>query len=784
MLRCALSVIVLSGLASAAAPRGCVGSVAVTSFRLSVQGSGAAASRIPIRHVNNLPSGYRISYQPLDLPSNLGKDGKLALVMVPKSADGSLTVLEPRAAAGSTEWSAPFAPRIMLLVFAPQGLDEKRLTNLVTKDENLVAALADYADQTADVEAGLQLATELEQEEDDAARPQRPSSPAEQAIFALVRALNPAVSSYDPFGTGRRVGAATLTGKGISTFFENAGGIFPGAGALPMVKQWLLPDTEFRSVYGIDAGSDGVTLCTQLSPKSRNKLAYIWAYRLTNSAGPMAAIEKNVDVPIGLRMDVPVKLDSAADWRLLDRVFDWALVAENGPTPLLHVSVRAVPEQRALRVDLRNFPGPAGAYRIEGKWDWSAFKVNGSVRVHAFDNLKAAALTPESQDKLIAGTGPVTVELAGADFLFVDHASLHRPSSFHQIPLDLPPDRAGAQDRLRLEVDTDGLRPGPYLLALSRIDGATTDVPLRLLPPNPKLDRAPLRVNAGEREQTVIFTGSGLDRIEAIQCDCADIVLAAPSGDGSRRGATVRLRPSAKSGDVLTLLAKVEGIAALLQFPGALQVAAARPQILEAKASLPADLPIAPRSGEIPAGVWVSYALKLASADAQPTLTLQCAEPSQTVQVEKLHVGEKHPGSQLLSAGDGALFLSLDPGAVGQSGCTLTAALESESLGKSDAIPLGKIVQLPRIESLSLTDEKSADGFYGVLKGFDLATIGKTGWDARTGIAVAELPRPVAGEGAKQTLRVVMPWPSPSPKAPLYVWLRGEPEGRATKVTQ
>jgi hypothetical protein len=129
------------------------------------------------------------------------------------------------------------------------------------------------------------------------------------------------------------------------------------------------------------------------------------------------------------------------------------------------------------------------------------------------------------------------------------------------------------------------------------------------------------------------------------------------------------------------------------------------------------------------------------------------------------------------------LFLSLDPGAVGQSGCTLTATMETESLGKSDPFTLGKVLRLPRIESLTLTDEKAADGFYGVLKGFDLETIEKTGWQANAGLNVSELPRPVAGEAAKQTLRISMPWPSPSPKAPLYVWLRGESTGRATKVS-
>ena len=119
---------------------------------------------------------------------------------------------------------------------------------------------------------------------------------------------------------------------------------------------------------------------------------------------------------------------------------------------------------------------------------------------------------------------------------------------------------------------------------------------------------------------------------------------------------------------------------------------------------------------------------------------------------------------------------------MGQSGCTLTAAIETDT-GSSDAFTLGKIVRLPRIESFALTDEKAADGFYGVLRGFDLETIDKTGWDARTGLSVSELPRPIAGEGAKQSLRIVMPWPSPSPKAPLSIWLRGESDARATKVT-
>jgi hypothetical protein len=180
----------------------------------------------------------------------------------------------------------------------------------------------------------------------------------------------------------------------------------------------------------------------------------------------------------------------------------------------------------------------------------------------------------------------------------------------------------------------------------------------------------------------------------------------------------------------------------------------------------------------------VSFAVRTEPAGIQPAVTVQCAEPALAVAPETLRAGEKRPAAQWTSAGEGAWFLSLDPGVVGRSGCTLQAAIETEDLGKSDAFVLGKVVRLPRIERMALTAEKAPEGFFGALEGFDLETIEKTGWNAQMGIAAPELPRPVAGGGARQTLRITVPWPSPTPKAPLYVWLRGESEGRATRVTE
>jgi hypothetical protein len=132
----------VSARSAPAAPSGCVGSLATTTFRVTVQPAGdAPRPALPLRQSNNLPTGYRINYRPIDLPVDTP-------VLVSKTSDGQVTVLEPKLAASPAEWQVPYAARIALLVFAPQGLDEKRLTNLVTKDDALVATLPDYADET------------------------------------------------------------------------------------------------------------------------------------------------------------------------------------------------------------------------------------------------------------------------------------------------------------------------------------------------------------------------------------------------------------------------------------------------------------------------------------------------------------------------------------------------------------------------------------------------------------------------------------------------------------
>jgi len=68
------------------------------------------------------------------------------------------------------------------------------------------------------------------------------------------------------------------------------------------------------------------------------------------------------------------------------------------------------------------------------------------------------------------------------------------------------------------------------------------------------------------------------------------------------------------------------------------------------------------------------------------------------------------------------------------------------------------------------------------LTGSNLEMIAKVGWDQNTGIDVQDLPVPIPGQGQQQSLSVPLPDP-PNPRAPLFIWLRGESTGRLTTIT-
>jgi hypothetical protein len=293
----------------------------------------------------------------------------------------------------------------------------------------------------------------------------------------------------------------------------------------------------------------------------------------------------------------------------------------------------------------------------------------------------------------------------------------------------------------------------------------------------PVIAGLPLRANLGEERQKIVVRGSGLDRIEGIETPGASVELGQSAA--AARDIFVRLGEGARKGELLKLALKVEGMHAPLEIPGALEVAGPRPRITSMDRSLPDDLGVAVRPGELPAGSFVSFSLAVENVEGPPAVQLGCGESEPAL---TLHTGEKRSEAKLDSAGPGMLFLSVEPSAVGRPGCTLMSSVEAVP-GRSDRHELGRVVRLPRIESFTLTDEKAGESAYvGILTGQDLELIERAGWDATTGLPVESLPRPLAQGGPRQTLKIALPWPSPSPHAPVYIWLRGESEGRATKA--
>jgi len=756
--------------------RNCVGTAAVGTFRILVS-SPNGTNPLPVRALNNIAANSKITYEPIQLPDSLKRNGKLAIVAVPadpdqRAAQGAV-VLEPKPAGATAEWIAPFRIGTMLIAFAPQGLDEKRVINLVSRDEDLIDDLARYAERTVELENTIEALTLLDAEEDEAADPGQASAntPVEQALFTLTRALNPTSTYFNPLTFGTTVGPQTRSGLAAGMFFENAGGLFPGGGALSMAKTWLMPDSEFRTVYAESASGDAITLCAQKTlSRSRNRMVYLWGYQLTNATAPKFAQGFATSIPAGARSTISVKTASRQDWGLLNRVREWSLVntATNKETL---VKLRTASTRGWAEMDLRRVALVPGTYKLKGRWDWETVNVDGSWRVAAPGDLSKARLTADSAVRLVENSGTVPVELDGTDFQFVQRVSLKRAGKLGAIhtPLEfrLPEGfRAGPQNKLELEINTESFHAGSYLLAVQQVNGRPQDIPLQISPVPPRVSNLPIRVNLGESQpQRVTLRGTGLDRLVSTIETPEGLRIQMLDGSDTERDGVVTMAAALKPG------ARVRSVAGL-----AFQVAGPKPKITAAAAALPDVVPTALREGELPAGSYVSFTIKADNVEAPASITLQCAEPALGLGALKVRLGDRNQGVKFVASGAGTYYASLDPGVVGQSGCSLTAVIESEAAGASAAFPLGTVVRMPRIDSIAWTDEKSAGGYVAILKGIDLERLEKAGWEGQAGVVVTESPK--AADRDTQTLGVVLPWPPPSPLAPLQVWLRGDSQGR------
>lgn len=781
-----------------AAPRACVGSTPVGSFRITVSPEQGAAGR-PIRQVNILQPGYRLRYEPLKFPATVEKQARVAIALIPVD-NSDIEVLDPQPALEAAVWIVPKRASVVAVVFGPSGLDAGKVDKLAEKQPDLLPQLADYAEQTAQVEALVETLAAWEQVPGGNSRnldaaltgfssqygvnlPKLdPKAPTDQQASLLLRGLLPALSTYDPLAGQRSTfmqQSAGLAANVASMFFGSPVGLAAGGAAMfQNTRTLLFPNTELRSTIA-QSQPDGVSLCAKpQAAKARTRLAYLWAVRIPNAAAPSVSLAESPYIPAAFSSPVRFKPE-----KLLARATDWRLVPVGSGSPV-PVPVAFGPGADTLTLDLTRATVPAGEYSLAAKWDWDDMPVVGTVHVAPFADLASAHLSPESQDRLVEGAGTVSLKLEGPDFQFVEKAWLVKPGlrgpSVQDLSFVLPSGpRAGEQRSLEVDLDVRSLTRGKYALRLAQSDGKKYEVPISVLPPDPRVGR--LRANLGETGQALALEGAGLERLVSLESEAADFELAPTrDSDAQSRGVTVRLKQGMEAGRSYALRARVQGVNRTLEFPRALEIAGPRPKFVSVKVSFAEAGGIALRPDEIPSGSTVSLAVAAQNLDAAPVLDLSCE--GQTGKLT-LRPGDRSSKARLDLAGENLLFLSLDPAAVGQSGCKLFATITTDSAGRSERYHFGRITRMPRIDRFTLSDESLGNNMYaGLLIGQDLETIDRTGWNAKNGVPVMSIPTPLSGEPGKQSLKIAMPWPAPAPRAPVYVWLRGESEGRATSA--
>jgi hypothetical protein len=761
--------------ASFSAAATCAGGNSLGEFRFTVISPDGAGSR-PVRNINRLLPGYHLRFDALE--KKLPEDARVALMLVPAGKDSSeLTVLDPKPVRGGAEWDIPERCSAVALVYGPNGLSVKKLKSLGEHNPQLMAQLADYAQQSAKVEALVDALAQSERGEKtlDAAltgfssrygvampKLDLQSSTDEQAAV-LLRALLPTMSSYDPLSSSRASVMQQSAGLATSVaamFWGNPVGLAAGGAALfQNLRTILFPATEFRSAFA-QGGTDALSLCAKAQPaRSRMRQAYLWAHRVPDAEAPTLSLLNDYHVPLGAKSKLSL---TGRGLPLAGRLSGWRLGGQPVPVTV---------EGDALTIDLTFARIPPGRAALAAEWDWDPAPIAGNLFVHEAEDLGKARVT---HGLLVEGGGPATLRLEGPDFQFLERVTLDGKDAAFRLPNG---SRGGEQRSIEVEIDATTLRRGSHALKLLQAGGAPGEIALTVLPPHPVLTNLPVRVNLGQAKQRLLLRGSGLDRMQAVSVPGAAVELLA--GSDNERAAEIRLENAGPRGSVLPASLSVVDVPDPLPVEKFASVAGPRPIVDSVRKTV--NSPVALQSGEVVAGSAVSFSLSTRHVPAPPAVELYCREGDERSKL-LLRPGDRSAVARLELAGEGLLFLSLDPGAVGHPGCELAAVLETAE-GRSDPVALGRVTRVPAVASFVLTDEKSGEGaFAGILTGTDLETIEKTGWDAEHGLPVAGLPSLSAADPRKQTLKVALPWPSPAPHAPLFVWLRGESRGRATGV--
>ena len=727
----------------------------------------------------------------------------MALVLVPekrKPGDPDILVTDPKDADKPQEWKINQTISLAALVYGPAGLNRKNVAKFLLQDEILVAQLADYADKTAQAE---QLVATLSNRESSSASVNaalngfaseygfaveidRNASVRSQAA-TVFSAMNPQLAAYNPLAssTAQTVGqSASLATMAGTLFFGSPIGLAAGGTAMLLdLRAIAFPDTQFRASFAqpMPGSPFGVNLCGQQGPlPPHTRVAYIWANRVPNISSPSIHIGDASFLPANQKAPLPVDVSGPA-WKYLDRARQWMLSGNQKKVPIRVVKLG---NQQALELDLTGTKIPAGEYKLSGAWDWTPFRVTGTVHVLPLGDFKKTHLDPASQDRVLAKSGKIPVTLRGGDFEFVTKIELAKTNDKFATPESirfLLPEglRKGPQDHMDVQLDTADLAPGGYNLLISQVDGESHSVGFKVLPNPPKIDNLPILVNEGSTTQHFVLKGERLDQVSKLEAPGAVVSLSPPNSDQTERRLTVKLKSAHQPGAALPLTAYLEDRSEPLKLPDALEITGPLPLIASSKLSLPEGMAIKIHSDEFPAGYTLNALLDVKNVERQSILRLECADG--VGKRMALHIGEQTATRNLQQLSPDQFFLAMKTDDL-PAGCSVQAVIDNGREGSSQPFTLAHIVRLPQVDSISLVDAMPPKGSHRYqLSGQNLEMIGELGWDKNTGAPVSQLPTPLPGPGLRQSIQVDLPDPL-APATSLFVWLRGDKEGRETTI--
>ncbi|MEI9971915.1 MAG: hypothetical protein WDO73_07555 [Ignavibacteriota bacterium] len=373
----------------------------------------AGDQNLPFRTINHLSEGDTVLYSPV-LRGKEKRQGEIALVLVPEKrqpGQEDIRVTDPKPADKAQTWKMDQTVAVAALVYGPAGLSRKKVASFLSRDEVLIAQLADYADKTAQAE---QLVATLSNSESSSASVNAAlngfasqygfavqidrNAPVSAQAATVFSAMNPQLAAYNPLAssTAERAGqTASLATMAGSLFFGSPVGLAAGGTAMLLdLRAIAFPDTQFRASFAqpLTGSPSGVNLCGQQGPvPPHTRVAYIWASRVPNIATPTVKIGAANYLPATQKAPLPVDVPDAA-WKYVDRAREWTLVSKDRkkvPVPVVKLG-----NQKALELDLTKASLAPGDYSLTGLWDWTPIQATGSVHVMPLSDFQKAHLDP------------------------------------------------------------------------------------------------------------------------------------------------------------------------------------------------------------------------------------------------------------------------------------------------------------------------------------------------------------------------------------------------------